>query len=221
MTRTLLIDGQPVFLSGLASLIEQGLGYTVVGTASTRGEALRAFEDERPALIVVDLFLGTDDGLELVRTLLQRAPELRILVLSGHDEQVYAGRALQAGAHGFVMKSVQPEKLLDAVRTVASGQVALSDDVRERLVERYLGHGEPPSSPITLLTDRELEAFRLFGLGLATAEVAAAMSVSAKTVETYRLSIKSKLGLASNNEFIYRAVLWALGRSSEPAKEAG
>ena len=215
MTRTLLVDTQPVFLSGLGALIEQRLGYPLAGAATTRADALRLLDAERPGLAVVDLFLGTEDGLELVRTLVERAPDLRVLVLSAHDEQVYAGRALQAGAHGFAMKSASPEELLDAVRAVAGGQVALSNAVRERLVERYLGHGEPPASPITLLTDRELEAFRLFGLGLPTVEVAEAMSVSAKTVETYRLSVKSKLGLESNNEFIYHAVLWALGRPSE------
>ena len=221
MTRVLLIDGHPVFLSGLASLIERSLGYSVVGTATTRADALAAFDAESPTLVVLDLFVGTDDGLDLARTLLREAPEVRLLVLSGHDEQVYAGRAVKAGAHGYVMKQCEPEAILDAVRTVAEGQVALSPDVRGGLLERYLGHGELPASPVSLLTDRELEAFRLFGMGMSTSEVAESMTVSAKTVETYRLSIKSKLGLGSNNEFIYRAVLWALGRPDETSASAG
>lgn len=212
MIRTLLADGHPVFLSGLTALIDSALGYRVVATASSREETLAAFEAERPSLVLLDPFLGTDDGLELLRALSASGGDARVLVLSGHDEQVYASRAMQAGAHGYVAKSASEADILDAVRTVAEGQVALSPSVRERLVERYLGHDDVFASPVCLLTDRELEAFRLFGTGLATVDVAAAMSVSAKTVETYRLSVKSKLGLSSNNEFIYRAVLWGLGQ---------
>lgn len=217
MTRALLLDSHPVFLSGLAALVERELGYSVVGTATSRDDALAAVDAHRPTLVLLDLFLGTDDGLELVRSLTVSDASVRVLVVSGHDELVYAGRAIKAGAHGYVSKSASEGEILDAVRTVAEGQVSLSPRVRERLVGRYLGHDEAPSSPVSMLTDRELEAFRLFGMGLATAAVAESMSVSAKTVETYRLSIKSKLGLQSNNEFIYRAVLWSLGRSAPAA----
>ena len=217
MTRVLLVDAHPVFLSGLAALVERALGYTVVARAMTHADALAAFDAERPSLVLLDLFVGTEDGLDLVRAFSASACRARVLVVSGHDEQAYAGRAIKAGAHGYVSKAALEADVLQAIRTVAEGQVSLSPGVRERLVERYLGHADLPTSPVSVLTDRELEAFRLFGLGLPTAEVAASMGVSAKTVETYRLSVKSKLGLSSNNEFIYRAVLWTLGHTTPDA----
>ena len=217
VTRTLLVDDHPIVLSGLEALVRDTLGYEVVGATTSPAEAFEIAEAEAPALAVVDLFLGTRDGLELVRRLRARLPELRVLVVSAHDEHVYAGRALSAGAHGFVSKRATPPDLASAVRAVACGEIALADSVRERLVEQFLGHDGTPDEPTARLTDRELEAFRLFGLGLATAQVAEAMSVSTKTVETYRLSIKSKLGLESNNAFIYRAVLWTLGHDPRPS----
>ena len=217
VTRALLVDDHPVVLSGLADLLRGELGYDIVGTATTPDDARRLATETEPTLAVVDLFLGTSDGLTLVRDLVERAPGLRVLVVSAHDERAYAGRALTAGAHGYVSKRAAPAELLDAVRTVVRGEIAVSPDVRERLVEQYLGRSDAPTVPTALLTDRELEAFRLFGLGLSTAEVADAMEVSTKTVETYRLSVKGKLGLTSNNAFIYRAVLWTLGQDARSA----
>ncbi|HET6497235.1 MAG TPA: response regulator transcription factor [Thermoleophilia bacterium] len=209
--RVVIVDDHPIVRKGLSELINHEPGMTVCGEADTADGGLACIRLERPDVAVIDLTLGLDSGLELVKALNHAMSETRVLVLSMHDESLHAERALAAGAHGYVMKDQAMGRLLGAIRCVASGQVYVSPEVAERIVARVRKPSRTVegSRPAERLTDREREVFALIGRGLSTRAIAEHLDLSVKTIETYQSRIKEKFGLNDSHQLIRAAVEWA------------
>jgi len=208
-TSVLIVDDHPVVREGLALRINRQPDLEVCGEAESPAEALRQIAACKPDLAIVDLLLKDGSGLELIRDIHTRHPRLPVLALSIQDERLYARRALQAGAKGYIMKQEATDKVVEAIRHVLSGHVYLSDPMRLRLLDSLAGSDSMSFlSPIEQLSDRELEVFRLLGEGLGTRQIAERLHLSVKTVETYCDRIKVRLNLASRSELVRDAVLW-------------
>jgi DNA-binding NarL/FixJ family response regulator len=207
--RLLLVEDHPVTREGLAQLLNQQSDLQVCGQAGTAPEALTAAELLKPDLVLVDISLGGRSGIELIKDLAGRYPTLPILVLSTHDELLYAERSLRAGAKGYVMKHERTEQVMAAIRLVLRGGVYLSEPMRDRLLHQAArGPGFFQGSEVDQLSDRELEVFQLIGQGCTTARIAANLHLSVSTVETHRAHIKEKLKLANATELVRRAIEW-------------
>ena len=210
-----IVDDHPAVQQGLAAVIAQQTDLELCGGASSAREALQAIAETKPDVIIVDLSLLEGSGLELLKDLRARHQKLPLLVLSMHDEVLYAERALHAGASGYVMKKEPMSVLLTALRQVLKGEVYLSDRLKSRIVGSYVGRTQPVLySPVEVLSDRELEVFELIGQGFGTQEIARQLNLSMKTVSCYRQNIKSKLGLKGGPELIRHAIHWAEARTS-------
>ena len=215
--RILLVDDHPILRQGLANVLNTQEHLTVCGEAQGRADAIAAAERLRPDLAIVDLSLRSGDGIELIKDLRVRLPGLLTLVLSMHDETIYAERALRAGARGYVMKQERTERLLLAIGRVLSGAIYVSDQVAAHAVQRLaVGSAgnqenaeETVNSYVGRLTDRELQVFRLIGQGLGTRLIAENLHLSRKTIDSHREHIKAKLGLRDGSELIQRAIQWA------------
>ena len=215
-TRIFLIDDHPILRQGLANVLNQQKHLCVCGEASEPSEALSAVERLQPDLALVDLSLRSGDGIELLKDLRVRQPAMLTLVLSMHDEALYAERALRAGARGYVMKQEKIDRLLLAINRVLSGAIYVSDQVAAHAVQRLaVGAGAQEAAAKSLdayvqrLTDRELQVFRLIGRGLGTRLIAETLHLSRKTIESHREHIKTKLGFRDGSELIQRAIQWA------------
>ena len=207
--RIFLVEDHPVTREGFAQLIDYQADLHVCGQAGTAAKALVGIDVLHPDLVIVDLSLAESSGLELIKDLKLRHPSLPALVLSTHDESLYAERALRAGARGYVMKQAPTAEVMNAIRVVLAGELYLSEAMRTKMVHKQL-HGQRPSRTrgIESLTDRELEVFDLIGRGHPTASVAARLHLSVSTVETHRAHIKEKLRLAHATELVRHAVEW-------------
>jgi DNA-binding NarL/FixJ family response regulator len=209
--RIVIVDDHPIVRKGFAQLINREQDLETVGEAEDGASAARVVEEKKPDLILVDLSLKESDGLELVKYFAAEEEEWKMLVISLHDEKVYAERALRAGAQGYIMKSEATDKVMTAIRQVLQGDIYLSDTMRERFIAHYTGRRDAHNGDgIDQLSDREFEVFRLIGEGLETREIAARLNLSVKTIETYKSHLKSKLHLGSSTELIQRAVEWNL-----------
>jgi DNA-binding NarL/FixJ family response regulator len=204
--KVLLVDDHPVVREGLARAINQEDDLMVCGEAGDAPHGLAAVAALRPDVVVVDISLEEGCGLDLIKDLHARTPELPTLALSMHPENLYAERAIRAGALGYVMKRQPVSDMISALRKVLGGHVAASDDILRRLVGAgRRARGDGCASPADLLSDRELEVFRLFGEGLATRDIAAKLRIALSTVQSYRAAIKQKLGLRNGTELVSRA----------------
>jgi two-component system, NarL family, response regulator NreC len=201
-----IIDDHPVFVKGLSQLIATQRCYEITGSAATRDEALALVADRKPDLAIVDLNLGDDDGFELIADLRRRFPDVKLLVLSMHDERYYAERALRLGASGYVMKEEAVTSVTDALRAVLSGGVWLSVAERARQAEFTDVGGKLAS--VASLSRRQREIFEMIGEGIGTADIALALGVSAKTIDTHKDHIKSKLHCESSQDLRHLAVEW-------------
>jgi DNA-binding NarL/FixJ family response regulator len=204
----IVVDDHPLYRQGVATLIAQELRLEQAGEAGSITEALALLEKTRPRIAIVDISLQGQSGLELVRTIKSDFPDTAVLVVSMHEENLYGERALKAGARGYVMKHENPSALLDAVREVLEGRIAVSEELRERMLEGIVG-GKADADPVDRLSDRELEVFTLIGRGCGAAEIAERLSLSVKTVNAYRDHIKEKLGLPSAADLRKYAVEWS------------
>jgi DNA-binding NarL/FixJ family response regulator len=212
--RVLIVDDHPLLREGLRKIINQQEDLVVCGEAGGAPGGLAAVAKCRPDVVIVDISLEEGSGLDLIKDLHARHPGLPILALSMHHEDLYADRALRAGARGYVMKREPAGTVMAALRKVLSGQTAVSENVVSRLVGRRV-RGEPPTgrSPTELLSDRELEIYRCLGEGRGTREIAAHLRIAVSTVESYRASIKQKLDLRNATELISRAAQFVAGES--------
>lgn len=208
MVRILLVEDHPVMREGYRSLISGEPDMTVCGEASSAEEALQMIQDLDFDIAVVDLSLPGVNGVEFLQQILSLRPSTKVLISSAHDEELYAERALRAGAQGYVMKHGEVGRFVEALRTVAEGDIYLSDALRARLIRGQFSGTEGSTRGIDALTNRELEVFEQFGRGKGTREVAEAIHLSIKTIESHRSNIKRKLGLSSAVEFVQRAALW-------------
>ncbi|MBP7141735.1 MAG: response regulator transcription factor [Opitutaceae bacterium] len=207
--RILLVDDHPFMRAGLAQLIDRQPDLAVCGEAGNPAEALRALPALKPDLVLTDLTMPGRGGLEFIKDMLAAAPSLAVLVVSMHDEIVYAERALRAGARGYVMKEAGGDKLLAAIRQVLDGEVHVSPRITARILDALSGtRPRGSTSPIQKLTDREFEIFQLIGHGKSTREIAAQLHLSSKTIDVHRSHIKEKLGLKDVTSLVRHAVRW-------------
>lgn len=214
--RIFLVDDHPVTREGLARIINHEHDLEVCGEASSAARAVPEIEAHKPDLVIVDVSLTTGpSGLELIKDLAARHPDLRMLGLSTHDEALYAERALRAGAKGYVMKQEPTELVVQAIHKILNGEVYLSKAMSNRLLHKMTQpHAKPTTSDIEQLSDRELEVYRLLGQGRGTRQIAAELHLSVSTVETYRANIKQKLRLNSAPELVRHAVEWVHSQAS-------
>lgn len=210
--RVLIVDDHPIVQSGYRMVLEAAGGFEICGFASTEAEALQQVSRLQPDVAIVDLMLGHQSGLELIGQLLRAHPSVRVLVVTAHDERVFAHRVLKAGALGFLSKREAANRLVAAVRRVAAGDLALDPQLMQQILQAELRGGgrKQVSSPVDLLSDRELHVFQLIGQGLTTRQISEELFISPRTVERFRENIKQKLGLANAVELVHAATVWAL-----------
>jgi DNA-binding NarL/FixJ family response regulator len=206
--RILIVDDHAIVRLGMRQLIAAEPDLSICGEAGTAEQAFDAARAARPDLAIVDLSLGTTSGLELVRQFRKGLPEMPVLVLSMHDEALFATRALRAGARGYIMKKGAIDGLVQAIRQVLAGKIYASEDVSQEVLAGLGRNPSSPGSPLGALTDRELEVLELIGRGVSTAGIADQLGVSVKTIETYRTNIKAKLKLKDASELIRYAASW-------------
>jgi DNA-binding NarL/FixJ family response regulator len=205
--KVFLVDDHPIVRQGLAQLINNESDLVVVGQGEDAYQSLRAIREAKPDLVLVDVSLKDSDGIELLKELKSQSPDLPALVVSMHDESLYAERALRAGAGGYVMKQEAPQTLLAAIRTVLAGEVYVSSKMGATLLQRMVaGKKRAGGLPMDRLTDRELEIFRMIGAGKSVKEIADNLFLSVKTVEAHREHIKEKLSIKSSAELLRFAI---------------
>lgn len=210
-----MVDDHPIMRQGLSLLIENEPDLTVAAEARTAEEAVAEVAREKPDLALIDITLPGRSGLELIKDLQAMEPDLPTLVLSMHDETLYAERVLRAGARGYVMKQEGGKKLIEAIRRVLDGQISVSEKMSARILEIFSGRaGQSNQSPVERLTDREFEVFQMIGEGLGTRQIADRLKLSVKTVEVHRGHIKEKLNTKTGPELIRYAVRWAESRET-------
>lgn len=207
--KVLLVDDHPILRAGLGRLINQEADMMICGEAEDGATAFDLVGTLNPDIAVIDISLKGSNGIELVKNLKARYPELPTMVLSMHDESLYAERALRAGSLGYIMKEEAIEQVLVAIRKVLQGEIFLSEKMKSKMLQQMAsGKGKVISSPIEQLTDRELEVFRLIGEGCSTRQIAGQLHLSVRTVEAYREYIKGKLNLKNATELVQHAFHW-------------
>ncbi|WP_234571431.1 response regulator transcription factor [Rhodohalobacter sp. 614A] len=204
-----IVDDHPLMRKGLVMTIEKEIGFEVCGQAESAEEALTDIINMKPHVAVVDISLPGMNGIELIKNVLHQQPDLKILVVSRHDEELYAERALRAGAKGYLMKLEAAEVLISAIRQILKGGIYLSENIGTKLIMKMAtGNASKSDNPLDLLSDRELEVFELTGKGLSTKEIGHKLHISVKTVESHRANIKDKLQVDTANELMRHAVKW-------------
>jgi DNA-binding NarL/FixJ family response regulator len=215
-TKILLVDDHPMMREGLRQIIGSEPDFVVCGEAEDAFQALELVGKLNPDLVLADITLPDKSGLELIKDIQAAHPKMAVLVISMHDETLYAERVLRAGGRGYVMKHEGGKKIMQAIRQVLSGQISVSEKMSAKILEIFSGRRtEAGSSPVENLTDREFEVFRHIGEGLSTKEIAEQMRISAKTVEVHRTNVKAKLDLKTMAELIRYAVRWGESQSKE------
>ncbi|PEN13440.1 DNA-binding response regulator [Longibacter salinarum] len=216
MTEIIIVDDHPLMRKGLALALDAEAEFNVSGQMSSAEEALEDIDELEPDLAIIDISLPGMSGMELVKHLQARKPDIKILVVSRHDETLYAERAIRAGARGYIMKLEAGDVIVRAVRQVMRGGIYVSDEINERLLMSMATGGREriTQSPLEVLSDRELEVFELTGHGSSTRDIAERLHLSVKTVESYRARIKKKLNLESATELMKHAVQWVESESA-------
>jgi DNA-binding NarL/FixJ family response regulator len=205
----MVVDDHPIVRQGLTLLINREPDLVVCGEAEEAMGAMHVLASSRPDVLIVDISLSGPDGIDLLKNIRTTHPTLPVLILSMHDETIYAERALRAGANGYIMKQEATEKVLVAVRRILNGEIYVSDHIANKMLKHYItGAGSLRNSSIADLSDRELEVFRLIGEGHGTRQIAEELHLSIKTVESYQAHIKEKLSLRSARELMQHAIQW-------------
>jgi DNA-binding NarL/FixJ family response regulator len=215
-TRILIVDDHPLFCEGLRRMIDRHPALTVCGQAPDAASAMKAVAELKPALALVDISLEKTNGIDLIKSLKAKHEELPILVVSMHDESLYAERALRAGAQGYIMKN-QPIKIVrDAIFKVLAGDIFLSEKMSTSVLARLLlGKKDEPESPVEQLSDRELEVFQMLGQGKSSREIAQDLSLTIPTIHSFRNRIKEKLQFRNSTELTLHAMQWVRERMAK------
>jgi DNA-binding NarL/FixJ family response regulator len=207
--RVLVIDDHPIFRAGIIGLLKAEVDMEICGEADDARRGFEAIEQTKPDLVLMDIGLPDKSGLDLLKDVHALHPGLPVLIISMHDETLYAERVLRAGGRGYLMKQEVPDKILHAIRKVLAGKVSVSERIAEMILDTMSGHGSKiATSPISKLTDREFEVLRLIGNAKDTHEIADVLHLSMKTVDTHRAHIREKLELKNGTELIHYATRW-------------
>jgi DNA-binding NarL/FixJ family response regulator len=212
--KIMVVDDHPVFRNGLIELVNRQNDFICCADTSDSDSTKEAALKHQPDLVLLDLRLGQEDGLELIKWLRSQLPALHILVVSSGDELIYAERALRAGARGYIMKDEASEEVVTAIRAVLAGELYVSRKIAVLILHKFLNNRPDVSGPggIERLTDRELQVFQMLGAGLSTRQIAEELKLSFKTIQTHRENIKQKLALRDAPELIHRATTWLQGQ---------
>jgi DNA-binding NarL/FixJ family response regulator len=216
--KVFIVDDHPIVREGLAQMINREPDLAVCGDAQAMQEALQAIEVHKPHILIVDISLNGPDGLDLLKSIRSKDPSLPVLILSMHDEAIYAERALRAGANGYIMKQEATERVLIALRRILNREIYVSDRVADKMLRRFVGGGRSNGvkrSPLEALSDRELEVLHLIGDGHGTRQIAQELHLSIKTVESYQSHLKEKLSLSNSRELMQYAIQAAMWKKSE------
>jgi DNA-binding NarL/FixJ family response regulator len=221
-SKILIVDDHPMVRERLAQVVNEQTDMATCGEAPNAAQTIAILEKLLPDLVLLDLNLKQSSGLELIKDIRNIRPKLPILVVSMHDESVFAERALHAGAQGYISKEEATVRVVAAIHEVLAGRVWLSKRMHARLLQRFVGNQQPEAgTEMEQLSDREIEIFEMIGRGMATRRIADALHIDPHTVETYRTRIKGKLGLEGSMELLQRAVQWVQsGEGSLPPKES-
>jgi DNA-binding NarL/FixJ family response regulator len=211
-TRILLVDDHPMVRERLSEIINHEKDLMVCAEAEDRAGAIQAIGQSRPDLAIVDLALKNSNGLELIKDVRARWPKLLVLVVSMHEESLYAERVMRAGARGYITKQEATRNILVAIRRVLSGEIYLSGKTASAVISHLTSKSGAGGSITDQLTDRELQVFELTGSGQSTREIADHLHIDVKTVETYRIRIKEKLGIRASSELLQLAIRWSQNR---------
>ncbi len=206
--RVMIVDDHPLVRESLKKIIQAEPDLTVCGEAEDREQALEIVSATRPRLAIVDLTLKNSHGMEFIKDLRERFPEVQSLVLSMHDEMIHAERAIRAGARGYITKNEMPAKILLAIRKILGGEIYWSERAAARVASK-IAHAAPTTTKFDLLTDREMQVFQLIGSGQSTRQIAGTLHIDVSTVETYRARIKEKLDIDSGLDLVRHAINWA------------
>jgi DNA-binding NarL/FixJ family response regulator len=207
--KVFLVDDHPLVREWLTNLIHQQPDLSVCGEAETESQALQAIAKIKPDVAIVDISLKVGSGIGLIKNIRAVRPPVAVIVLSMHDESLYAERAIRAGARGYIMKRETAKRVIAAIRQVLEGKLYLSDRLTDLFAERFLDGGASAiTPPIDKLSDRELEVFQLLGQGYETRQIAGSLNISMKTVQAFCARIKEKLKLASATELLREAIRW-------------
>lgn len=219
--KVFIVDDHPIVREGLAQMIRREPDLTVCGEAEDAQTARQMICAMKPDILIVDISLHGPDGLDLLKSVRAQDPTLPVLILSMHDETIYAERSLRAGANGYIMKQEATENVLVALRRILNREVYVSPRVANKMLQRFVsaGPGHAKHSSVDELSDRELEVLRMMGEGHSTRQIAGALHLSVKTVESYQSHLKEKLALKNSRELVQYAVQWAL--QSKSASAAG
>lgn len=213
--RVLIVDDHPIVREGLRRVMENEEDLSVCGEAETARDARTAIKDLNPDVVIADISLKQGDGIELVRDVRAHHPQLPILVLSMHDETIYAERMLSAGANGYIMKQAASDQFLVSLRRVLDGNIYVSEAVGNNMIQKFASGGAHLSAnPIDRLSNRELQILHMIGRGMSTRETAQSLNLSIKTVESHRQRIKRKLNLSTGTQLVQYAVNWFTGREA-------
>jgi DNA-binding NarL/FixJ family response regulator len=207
--KILLVDDHPLVREWLTNLLKQQPDFQVCGETGDAPEALQLVQSTRPNVMIVDISLASGSGMDLIKDIKSSAPNVAVLVLSMHDEKLYAERALRAGAGGYIMKSEATQKVIHGIRAVLEGTIYVSPSVASLMAQKFIGAKTGGMDfPVEQLSDRELEVFQLLGRGYSTRQISEHMHVGFKTVQGYSARIKEKLHLANINELMREAIRW-------------
>jgi DNA-binding NarL/FixJ family response regulator len=206
--RVLIVDDHPIFRAGLTGLVNLEAELTVCGEAHDAAQAMQALEKLKPDLVLLDMSLPGKSGLELLKDIRALAPQMPVLIISMHDETLFAERVIRAGGRGYIMKQEGPEKIVQAIRRVLSGGISVSERISSQILDAMSGGQGGPATSVSTLTDREFEVYRLLGQGKEPHEIARNLHLSIKTVDTHRMHIRQKLGLRNATELIHHATRW-------------
>jgi DNA-binding NarL/FixJ family response regulator len=204
--KVLVVDDHPIVREGMALLINREPDLTVCADAEESNAALEAIESLRPDLAIVDISLPGRDGLELLKMIRAKDPQMPVLILSMHGETTYAERALRAGANGYIMKQEATDKVLVAIRRILNREIYVSEEIGNRMLRHLVGVHDNERSPMDGLSDRELEVFRRMGEGQSTRQIAEELHLSVKTIETHQARLKEKLSLRTSRELVQYAI---------------
>jgi DNA-binding NarL/FixJ family response regulator len=211
-----IVDDHAMFRDGLRQLIDREADLTVCGDAADVTEALKGISKSEPDLVIVDISLSGKSGIDLIKAIKDKDEDLPVLVVSMHEETLYAERALRAGAMGYVMKQESAKVVKTAIRKLLAGDMHLSEKMANSVISKFMhGADELPPSPLEKLSDRELEVFRMLGLGKAVRQIAEEMSVTIPTINSFRNRIKEKLQLNSSTEVMLHAIHWSRGEAAK------